>query len=95
MAKRKTPKVKDLRPTNISKEQLEGIQGLVQQMNSMQLEIGRMETRKHMINHEYTKIQDLIREQQGTLKKEYGEVNINIEDGSITYPEDVEVNKKD
>ena len=95
MAKRKTPKVKDLRPTNISKEQLEGIQGLVQQMNSMQLEIGRMETRKHMINHEYTKIQDLIREQQGTLKKEYGEVNINIEDGSITYPEDVEVNKED
>jgi hypothetical protein len=95
MAKRKTPKVKDLRPTNISKEQLEGIQGLVKQMNSMQLEIGRMETRKHMINHEYTKIQDLIREQQGTLKKEYGEVNINIEDGSITYPEDVEVNKKD
>jgi len=94
MAKRKTPKVKDLRPTNISKEQLDGIQGLIKQMNSMQLEIGRIETRKHMINHEYTKIQDSMREEQTALKQEYGEVNINIEDGSITYPEDVEVNKE-
>ena len=94
MAKRKTPKVKDLRPTKVSKEQLDGIQGLVKQMNSMQLEIGRIETRKHMINHEYTKIQDLMREEQIALKQEYGDVNVNIEDGTITYPEDVEVNKE-
>ena len=94
MAKRKTPKVKDLRPTNISKEQLDGIQGLIKQMNSMQLEIGRIETRKHMINHEFTKILDSMREEQTALKPEYGEVNINIEDGTITYPEDVEVNKE-
>ncbi len=94
MAKRKTPKVKDLRPIKVSKEQLDGIQGLLKQMNSMQLEIGRMETRKHMINHEYTKIQDSMREEQIALKQEYGDVNVNIEDGTITYPEDVEVNKE-
>ena len=58
----------------------------------MQLDIGRIETRKHMINHEYTKIQDLMRQNQEALKEEYGEVNINIEDGTITYPEDVEAN---
>jgi len=92
MAKRKTPKVKDLRPSSINNEQLDGVQGLIKQMNQMQLEIGRIETRKHMINHEYTKIQDLMRQNQEALKEEYGEVNINIEDGTITYPEDVEAN---
>tara|TARA_R100000541_G_scaffold42921_1_gene50173 strand:+ start:180 stop:461 length:282 start_codon:yes stop_codon:yes gene_type:complete len=92
MAKRKTPKVKDLRPANINKEQLDSIQGLIKQMNQMQLEIGRIETRKHMINHEYTKIQNLMLENQTVLKEEYGEVNINIEDGTITYPEDVKAN---
>ena len=92
MAKRKTPKVKDLRPSSINNEQLDGVQGLIKQMNQMQLEIGRIETRKHMINHEYTKIQDLMRQNQEALKEEYGEVNINIEDGTITYPEDVKAN---
>jgi len=95
MAKRKTPKVKDLRPKNISKEQLQGLQGLVQQLNAIQVEIGRLETRKHTLNHDFSRLQESLQEENIALRKEYGEVNINIQDGAITYPEDEQVNKKD
>tara|TARA_A100000172_G_C2985857_1_gene91036 strand:+ start:340 stop:633 length:294 start_codon:yes stop_codon:yes gene_type:complete len=96
MAKRKTGKrkVEDLRPQNITKEELENLQTLVNTLNKTQIEIGNLETRKHALCHQVLNVQT----QMGTLQKSfdetYGNVDINITDGTISYPEDGEADKK-
>ena len=84
MAKKKE-KVVDLKPTNITEEQLKAIQEIVAPINNMQMEIGRMESRKHMLMHEVGMLQGKLQEQQKALEEEYGKVNINIQTGEINY----------
>ena len=54
-----------------------------------------MATQKHAILHQITKLQESLQEEQVALEKEYGKVNINIQDGTIQYPEDEQADKKD
>ena len=68
----------------IKKEQLEEIQNLVKQINNGQLQIGQIETQKHMILHQVAEIQKVLKDFQDNLEKEYGKVNVNITDGTIT-----------
>jgi len=84
----KKEEVVDLKPTNITEEQLKAIQEIVAPINQAQMELGRMATQKHMILHEITRLQDSLKEKQVALEKEYGKVNINIQTGEIDYPED-------
>ena len=96
MAKRKTPKVKDLRSEKITDEQLTRVQNAVRSVNDHQIEIGRIETRKHQMLHNLSTIQDQLTLLQDELQKEYNTVDINIETGKINYPSDNgETNKKD
>ena len=88
----KKEKVVDLKPTNISEDQLKSIQALIAPINQAQVELGRMETRKHAICHDVTELQKALQEKQAELEKEYGKVNINISDGRIDYPEDEQAN---
>jgi spore germination protein YaaH len=81
--------------TNITKEQLEKIQSIVSNINQFNLEIGRIETRKHAILHQATITQEALNAMQDELKEEYGTVNVNIETGEIKYQDDVEANKED
>ena len=69
------------KPEKITSSQLEKVQKAVSDINRVQLEIGRLETQKHMLNHETIKMQDVLKEIQGELEKDYGTVNISIEDG--------------
>ena len=87
MAKKKE-KVVDLKPTNITEEQLKSIQNLVAPINQAQMELGRIETRKHAIMHDVLELQRALQEKQKELEQEYGKVNINIQDGTIEYAED-------
>jgi len=84
MAKKKE-KVVDLKPTNITEEQLKAIQEIVSPINNMQMEVGRIESRKHMLMHEVGMLQGKLQEQQKALEEEYGKVNINIQTGEINY----------
>ena len=68
----------------IEKEELESIQNLVKQINSGQLQIGQLETQKHMLLHQIAEVQKGLKNLQEDLEKEYGKVNVNIEDGTIT-----------
>ena len=68
----------------IKKEELESIQTLVRQINSGQLQIGQLETQKHMLLHQIAEVQKGLKNLQDDLEKEYGKVNLNIEDGTIT-----------
>ena len=85
----------DLKPEKVTPSQLEKIQTIVSSINKAQMEIGRLETSKHMISHQVVSLQDELRKIQDELEKDYGTVNINIEDGTIQYPENGEADKKD
>mgnify|MGYP001334801286 FL=1 len=88
MAKRKTPKVKDLRPEKITKEQLNKMQNVVRAVNEGQQQLGILESQKHALLHEVMQLQGMINEIQKELQEEYGKVDININDGTIRYKED-------
>ncbi len=87
MAKRKTPKVANLRPEKISDEQLQKMQSLVKAISSTQNEVGVLETRKHNLLHQVFELQDLLTKLQEELQKDYGTTDISIADGSINYKE--------
>ena len=107
MAKRKTPKkekIVDLkpRPDKVTDEELAKIQNAVNGVSNHQVEIGRMETRKHQLLHNLLQLQDQLSELQQDLQKEYNTIDINIETGEINYPpenpnphENGETNKED
>jgi len=92
MAKRKTLKVKDLGPKKISEDQLNKIQNLVKAMNEGQQQLGMIETKKHNLLHDIMQLQDMVSAFQKELQEEHGNVDININDGSITPREDEQVN---
>ena len=74
----------------IEKEELESIQNLVKQINSGQLQIGQLETQKHMLLHQIADVQKGLKNLQEDLEKKYGKVNVSIEDGTITPIEEKE-----
>ena len=85
----------DLKPEKVTASQLEKIQKTVSDINRAQMEVGRLETTKHNIMHQIAGLQDELKLIQDELEKDYGTVNVNIEDGTIQYPEDGEADKKD
>ena len=85
--------VVDLKPAKITDEQLKNIQEVVSSINRGQMELGSMEVKKHNLMHQINNIQEELRKLQAELEKEYGTVDINIQDGTINY--DVEADKKD
>tara|TARA_R100001510_G_scaffold52070_1_gene52487 strand:- start:25 stop:306 length:282 start_codon:yes stop_codon:yes gene_type:complete len=88
MAKRKTPKVKDLRPEKITKEQLGKMQNVVRAINEGQQQLGMLESQKHALLHDVMQLQTMIGKIQQELKEEYGNIDINISDGAIKYLQD-------
>jgi len=86
-------KVVDLKPTSITDEQLKKVQTTVSNINRAQMEIGSIEVKKHNLMHQVNGSQEELVKIQAELEKEYGTVDINIQDGTINY--DVEANKKD
>ena len=91
----KKEKVVDLKPQNVTEEELTGLQNLVNALNRTQMEIGNIESRKHSMLHQITQLQSQMQQMQKTFEETYGKVDINITDGTISYPEDVEANKED
>ena len=90
-------KIVDLnpKPEKITAPELEKVQKVVSDINRAQMEVGRLETQKHMLLHDVTQLQVLLKEVQEQLEKEYGTVDISIEDGSIKYPDNEQADKKD
>ena len=91
----KKEKLVDLKPEKITDEQLGKTQTIVNNINSAQMQIGRLEGQKHLLLHQVFKFQEELKVLQVELEEQYGTVNINIEDGRIKYEENGEANKKD
>ncbi len=73
--------------TKITEEQLEVITKHQKDLNKSLTNIGFLETQKHGLLHEYAGLVDDIEKYKVELEKEYGAININIEDGSYTVIE--------
>ena len=86
-------KLKEGLPEKISSEHLEKIQKIVNIINGIQFNIGKLEARKHELLHDYTSFQDKITLFQDTLQKEYGTYDVNLDDGTINYPKPPEDEK--
>ena len=94
-----TAKIKELtgvKPDKISDEQLKEVQDLINNINRSQMELGQMETKKHAILHHISMTQEAVGKVRDTFEKEYGTADVNIQDGTINYPqENGEANKED
>ena len=98
MAKGTNAKIKELKgikPEKITDEQLKKVQDTVNSLNRSQIEIGSMELKKHEAMHQVAGLRDELTLLQTEFDKEYGTFDINIQDGTINYKEDVEADKKD
>ena len=82
----------------ITEKQLETIVNQQKDLNTLLSNIGILESQKHGFLHQIAEVNKKIEEFKSELQTEYGEVNINIEDGSytpITKPEEVTLEKVD
>tara|TARA_R100000426_G_C4726871_1_gene74291 strand:- start:134 stop:406 length:273 start_codon:yes stop_codon:yes gene_type:complete len=86
----KKEKVVDLKPRvdKISKEHLNELLSAVNKINSLQFNIGRLETEKHKLLHEVALGNDTVSLLQDKMMKEYGSYDINLKDGTINWPKD-------
>ena len=91
MAKTKKEKIVELKPKaeKITAEQLDKVQSTVNNINRAQLEIGSVELKKHEMMHQIAGLRDELTVLQGEFEKDYGTFDINIQDGTINYEDDV------
>ena len=85
-------KTDDLKVTD---EQLKKLQEIVGAMNGATTRVGQIETQKHAVLHDLTLMREDLLKFQAELEEEYGKVNVNIQDGTISEKEDVEADKED
>lgn len=79
----------------IKDEQLKELQGLINNINQGQIQIGQLETQKHTVLHQLAEIQQKLQKLQEKLEEEYGKISINIQDGSYKAIQEDEPNKED
>ena len=85
----KIKELKGIKPEKITAEQLDKVQSTVNNINRAQLEIGSIELKKHEMMHQIAGLRDELTLLQGEFEKEYGTFDINIQDGTINYGDDV------
>ena len=71
----------------ISDEQLKELQEVVNKLNRVQLQLGVIETQKHELLHATAEIQLDLQSTRKKLEEEYGNVSIDVGDGTITKKE--------
>ena len=75
----------------IKEEQLNKIKNQQEKLNELIHNIGLLESQKHGLLHEIAKVNVDIEEYKQELEKEYGAININLEDGTYKEIEEEEV----
>jgi len=78
----------------ITEEQLNKIKEQQSKLNEVINEIGVLETTKHSHLHHIAEINKDIEEFKNELEKEYGAININLEDGTYTPIEKKELQEE-
>ena len=106
MAKRKTPKVEKVidlipKPEKITDQELNTLQSTVKTIDHITVDIGNISIKKYALLKALENVQKDVENMRKNFYKEYGTDNINIQDGTISYPEEPkqsengEANKED
>jgi len=93
-----TAKIKELtgvKPEKIDEQELAQLQSSVKTVDQLTHEVGTIEVRKHALMKAMEQVQTRIEQLRVQLNDKYGTDNISIQDGTIKYPENGEVDKKD
>ena len=104
MAKNTSKKIKELKgikPEKINDQELAQLQSAIKTIDNLTAEVGSIEVRKHSLLKAMESVHSRLEAQRVNIQKEYGTDNINLQDGTISYPEtnvnpsNGEVNKED
>ena len=104
MAKNTSKKIKELKgikPEKINEQELAQLQSAIKTIDNLTAEVGGIEVRKHSLLKAMESVHSRLEAQRVAIQKEYGTDNINLQDGTISYPEtninpsNGEVNKED
>ena len=101
MAKTKKKEIVDLKPKaeKITEAELAQLQAAIKTIDNLTGEVGGIEVRKHSLLRAMESVHSRLEAQRVKLQETYGTDNINLQDGTISYPEtnteNGEVNKKD
>ena len=79
-------------PKKITEFQLKELQEIVNRINTAQLSLGQSESQKYALLQGIQGLQKQLLEKQKSLQEEYGDVNIDIQNGSITPRENEQAN---
>ncbi len=74
--------------SKITKDELTLIQEQDQRKKAILNDMGLLQTQIHTLSHLFAKLNQEIEENKKVLEKKYGEVNIDLSDGSIKPVED-------
>jgi muramoyltetrapeptide carboxypeptidase LdcA involved in peptidoglycan recycling len=77
----------------ITKDQLEKIQGFQKELNKLLNEVGFLEAQKAQVLGKFGEVNKQTEDFKKELEKEYGSININLEDGTYE-PIEKEEDKK-
>ena len=80
--------------TKVTKEELKEIQTLVQNINSAQMQVGQMEIDKANLLGLILNAKNQFNDVHLKLREKYGDVVVNVTDGSLKDKEDEQVNKE-
>ena len=92
MAKGTNTKIKELKgikPENITEQQLAQLQAAIKTIDNLTADVGSIEVRKHSLLKAMESVHSRLEAQRVELQKEYGTDNINIQNGTINYGDDV------
>jgi hypothetical protein len=81
----------------ITKEELEELQAKISVLNNLQYKLGALSVDQNKVLKAFDTVREELRTMQIGLKETYGNVSINVEDGSLTETEetDEQADKKD
>ena len=68
------------------------LQQVVNKINGLQFNIGKIETQKHQALHALIDAQGSIKKLQDMLVREYGTYEVDLEDGTINWPKETPQN---
>ena len=80
---KKKPKAVDLKPKSITEEELKVIRTFVDTLNQLQMKVGGLEVQKNALVVEVAKTKANLYKNNDKLKEKYGDVSVNIQDGTI------------
>jgi hypothetical protein len=78
-------KVKNIKetPKQISEEHLAKLQGIVKEINNMQMQIGGLEAQKHEVLKQLSAGREILDGLRSEMEEAYGDVQIDINTGAI------------